>query len=1441
MSTELENRENFVEDRLTKIYFHNVENEMSCLGESKLVPVFKKKNKSNSEEVDVKLSSFDNVKTFVEKLGERPEDVYMWITSQSTKFQIQEFLRSVFKGKEYVETNIFKKAVRNAFVINKELDDVDSESIESSFAFEMLNNLKSLKILKTIGFTFEGDFSIDPFSNKDNHQPYEISVSVSLESNIVDSDPLEIYYITKGDFDSKYAPYFDRLRYDVKGVSSLVGLHNSLDANDPMIRTCYLSRGFFRFKSRISEKSHIDTINDIFKYSMPNKQFPLIFLNDTCKLNKAEWQTLPKETVIRINAQLHKIFSEPKWDNVLIVFSMVSEYNYMIVRISHKFIDARLITHIVKGAQREIDMDRKAEMSLTNVKNTFAALSENLSIFDQRFLILTSDILTSDIVSTNNLVLNLTMNSKSGKEVKLVELSKRIEKLQSIFTNVRLTENRNRLPGIDLSSFELTFEYKLHDLYEEVIGILDETRLNNIMQNKIVINVKANSSGSLFVTIDNFKDKSDLKNITHAIYYALGEGSIKMIETDTMNKPVNDNAAAPAPPPPTAQTSSDSDAELDESDKSDEVDELDELDELDDSDFIQAGGKWQDNRLQNLHKADEKLFGWKVIIPDKHYDHHYPRKCMPKKYPVVVTNDEIKKIDKTSPNSYFRIVKTGSDVAKCSENYYICPRYWCPKSRVSLNSPSENCPEGEEMVTLYAGEIVSPYLLKPDAHPEKLRQPCCSLPIKEEDNVKGTEVINGCSADKNTRGLPKKMKLLISNDGNTEGCDTATGCFGILNSSIERAFEIILNMEEGTIRGMIKSNLSPQHFIRLKNGYYIKAFFDPTLNLRIENERKKFRKWIQDSKDYMASMSQSSSRFIDKFDNNLSDPELLREYIVFNSYNNYKAYLDSDIPLTYDDLAPMLQFGWFNESKKVVLNFEDLNETLRVNIPFQHSIYGLETSKSVSCIFEDNTTTGLIVRIPGNEAEEEKKAEKKEAKEKKAEKKEAKEKEKAEKKEAKEKEKAEKKEAAEKKKKAKELKGGDLSKMDTNVKLNKKLLKVIEQITDQNTHMKSISKQKIADAKVKKYVIDSNYRCCGAIIENDLFVPFSGYYEIPIDENLMYLDRVNEIKTDLSNTEIEAIYKKYNVSYSINGDHIELKDLGSFTYKKDKGVNKFSLHSLISIYEKSEMVNYFKELFNILKNHSNINEVLSVLRHAMNPMTDKMRIDYLEDAFSMKSRAHAEAIYRLPEHALKNISRNYNEVQKNAVYFGLADFMSDFLLQIYDERLNPFQMFTDVYYDDSTAKTERQVTLGEQSGGQTIHRPPNGKWTLDWFFNKIRKNILKTNNKFLNRENFKNYCKRRIVKGLDSANIREVESMTDELRRNKLYTNEFETVHTVLQKFRKTFGKMGMFELSMLSAFLNVNIIITRKGDEHGIFKANSDKSIHVVVDEDGGVYPMEI
>ena len=76
--------------------------------------------------------------------------------------------------------------------------------------------------------------------------------------------------------------------------------------------------------------------------------------------------------------------------------------------------------------------------------------------------------------------------------------------------------------------------------------------------------------------------------------------------------------------------------------------------------------------------------------------------------------------------------------------------------------------------------------------------------------------------------------------------------------------------------------------------------------------------------------------------------------------------------------------------------------------------------------------------------------------------------------------------------------------------------------------------------------------------------------------------------------------------------------------------------------------------------------------------------------------------------------------------------------------------------------------------------------------------------------------------------------MADKLRRNELYSNN---VRTVLQKFRKAYGNMGMFELSMLSTFLNVNVI-AQEGAKCEIFEANSDKSIHVVVQDDG-VYPI--
>ena len=1395
---------------------------MSCLGESKMVPIFKK-SKYNSEEVDVNLSSFDNVKTLIEKIAEKPANVYLWMTSHTTQFEIQEFLQSVFKKKQIIETEIFKQAVINAFAIDTELDDIDSETIEFSFALSILNNVGGLKKLKTIGFKFENDFTIDPFQNRMSPSD-DLSISLSLENLVYDSEPSEIFYIVKNDFDSdsNYKPYFDRLKYDNKGISSVIGLFNSIDENSPMIKNCHLTGGFVRFKvGAKSEKSHITTIEDIFKFSVPTKKFPLMLLNDRCKINIVELQKLPREVVSRMNEMLQKLFAKDK-SNILVVFSMVSDYNYMIVKISEKYVDSKLISHAVKHSSMKTEKYKKSEMTVKNINNTFADLVETISPFDQRFNVLREDIIASDMVWTDNLVFSLTQEL-SSKDMQMVDLSKRIEKMPIIFTNVQLEENIKRQIGSDLLPSELTFEYKLHELYEDDVE-LDERLIDNKTQkNKIEINIKANTSGVLLITISNLRDKTALENITRSIHYASGMGNVKeIIDYDrSKNSPAIKNDPLPS--------KSDDKESIHVSSDDEDIDDDNEFD-FDDDALMEAGaGTFK--ALDNLYEADAKMFNWKSDSKTLH-NSRYSRKC-DSRFPIVVNETEFNNIKTEYPNSYVGVIKSGSDEKKYKENFYICPRYWCPTSRVSLNSAADSCPDGDEIVTLYKGQLVAPYLLKSKAHPEGLLQPCCSKAIDEEKQKKAklSETIDGYHVD-NTRELPPKMKALIGN-----------GEFVNLSSSIERSFEIVLNMKDGTIRDLIRKHISARDFIRIKNGYNVKAFFDPGLNLEDKDERINFRKWIQNSKDYMASMSQSSTRFIDKLDqNDLSDPELLREYIVFNSYSNYKAYVESEVPLTYDDLASLLQFKWFNESNKIVLNFsyKDSNGILKLRIPFQHSIYGLGTSTyDVSCIFGNETSTGLIIkgRDPGKKIKT--KAEKEKEKEK-AEKKEVKEKEKAEKKEAKEKEKAEKKEAKDKEKaEKKQAKGGEARiKIDAVVEFNKEILQSVKMVTDQNEHLKSFSQNSLADdAKVKLYVIDSNFKCCGVILEDDLFVPFAGYHTFPMDKNLIYLDRVNEMKPKHTTKEIEKIYKKYNVSYQIKGEHIELEDLGKFTYLKHTGVNEFSLHSLVSIAEKSELLSYIQELFDILKGNPKINEVLLVLRHAMNPMIDKMKIDYLQETFSIKSRVHAESIYRLPEQTLKNIGRDFNEIQKSSVYFGDVEARSNFLLTVYDERLNPFHMFHDSY-DDTIIKTEvklqRKQTGGSRSNiGEIVHRPKNGKWTTDWFFKEIRKN-LKTNNELFNPDNFRNYCKRRIVKGLDSTNIREVKKMADKLRRNELYSNN---VRTVLQKFRKAYGNMGMFELSMLSTFLNVNVI-AQEGAKCEIFEANSDKSIHVVVQDDG-VYPI--
>lgn len=144
-------------------------------------------------------------------------------------------------------------------------------------------------------------------------------------------------------------------------------------------------------------------------------------------------------------------------------------------------------------------------------------------------------------------------------------------------------------------------------------------------------------------------------------------------------------------------------------------------------------------------QRDPKLF----LTESEGKYHLYSRACpsSDRRQPVILTEDEKKRIDKTNPGSYSHAIKYGSDPK--NPFYYICPRYWCLKTNMPLTeeqAKSGVCgdiiPQNAKVVPkgAYVYEFANktehfdkngkyiqhhPGFLKQDRHPDGLCIPCC--------------------------------------------------------------------------------------------------------------------------------------------------------------------------------------------------------------------------------------------------------------------------------------------------------------------------------------------------------------------------------------------------------------------------------------------------------------------------------------------------------------------------------------------------------------------------------------------------------------------------------------------------------------------------------------------------------------------------------------------
>ena len=233
--------------------------------------------------------------------------------------------------------------------------------------------------------------------------------------------------------------------------------------------------------------------------------------------------------------------------------------------------------------------------------------------------------------------------------------------------------------------------------------------------------------------------------------------------------------------------------------------------------------------FERMYRRDPKLF---LKRKDGKYE-AYSRMC-PHNYrrqPVILTQEEKDKIDRESPGSYgegdVAALKYSSDPSK--NYYYICPRYWCLKTNMSMTQEqvdagecggkiipydAKKVPKGTYIYEFNAGKRNNehidkdgnyiqhyPGFLKGDSHPDGLCIPCCiKNPHGNAQKTRRKECSTGSFKSKPKKQKKRGIQRLYVKDMNKFPLDETDIAY--LPISIQK----ILNVDNEQCRVSKKNN-----------------------------------------------------------------------------------------------------------------------------------------------------------------------------------------------------------------------------------------------------------------------------------------------------------------------------------------------------------------------------------------------------------------------------------------------------------------------------------------------------------------------------------------------------------------------------------------------------------------------------------------------------------
>ena len=914
--------------------------------------------------------------------------------------------------------------------------------------------------------------------------------------------------------------------------------------------------------------------------------------------------------------------------------------------------------------------------------------------------------------------------------------------------------------------------------------------------------------------------------------------------------------------------------------------------------------KYHTRILKRLKDFDNELFGFGI----KSGHGTYSRKCQSYKQPIVITKEEKEIIDKNYPKSYAKAVKgIGSTAEKRENYYYICPKIWCPTSKVSMTQEQyddKKCPNKELPIIIThnswkkknpeTGEIEDiilryPNLLSKDLHPKKLSMPCCGTKDEKKkikiNKITKKYIVKDISlpapVDRYAM-LPIKLSNIIGNINCNDLANKSTNCFvrkGIESNEQYFISTLIYLMNNDKVKDLedfnkvIEDNMSPLDYIELNNGNTLKLYLNDSISIYDNKTFKNFKKWFITQEKYIEKMNlnnlKNEIKNLDEFkyeDNNNYNNAILREFMIYNSFTNFKIYLRTNLTKSHEDVLQIFanNYEWLNPNN---YNIILLNSTKSDKIKLLCSKFINYKDKTnfvnkFVFVLKSNGIYEPIVKIIGNDMVESNNFDYFEDS---------------------------------------EFKNIiDLQKEKSNISNLKEYIDPILLFKE----LKELGQ------KIKFVVIDMSFKLSGYLLKNNLFIPvdsniFSSNIlrDTDIDLNkLKYIyieDLVNyKCKLELNkindlfqilNTELNTNYyptaenneliknKQKIVAIKLNNNIIPL-DINNEDKKIIKDLlnneidetiflgseNKNDVNSYINdiVKREKDYNNKLKDIVKKIMTDTTKYENIEYLKHKFNPLPDNIKFDKIKQILNslnieIDEDKIDEIVYDIYIKDLNYILKKNNsklEIQTNEIVLNQEDIQNNKLIKLSQKLINPYKTIENSiedyinYIPISISKTTNNKTFkfltdtfniipkkwADSLSFFEINTRDNSKNTTEYLLNIFVKTSILLKNKGLNEKKLKDKINKLRIESFNE----DKDEFIREFQMNKYFeTNllklgldsEVDAYSQIEQIFDDNY-KYSFYEIKKLSELVKINTIILTK-ENTGILP-NSIKCIYTGSDK---------